>query len=552
MASSAGNAGSGKKPIKILHVEDERGALEVTKFFLERKGQNDFEVHQALSAEQALEKLENGDFDIVISDYKMPGMNGLEFLDELRKRGNDIPFIIFTGKGEERVAIEALNRGANRYIKKEGSPDVLFDNLARHIRELVMKRTEQKRAEGEGEYGGGETYYSLVQALNDPDWNVRVHAANSLGELGDVRAVEPLIARLEDEDEDVRTAAARALGMIGDTGARTIDALISSLKDEKRGVRKAAAHALGMIGKPALERLIQALSDRSAHVRLGAAEALGMIRDASAIEPLIHALSDDNLDVRWSAAEALHNIGEPAVEPLLKTLRNIGDRDVKWSIVEILGGIRDRRAVEPLIHALSDDAENVRMSAAWALGRIGDPEAVLPLFQALKDRNGNVRKAAAEALAMIGVPAIDVLIRGLREKDAHLRKTCAEILSEIRDVRAAEALFQARMDDDQEVRRAALRALDKIQRDAARVKGGRGGIRMRISDTRMHGVNERDEVKLTPEQLKEIKDLHARGYRDLHIAEKMGIPVKSVEDYLRGERVRRLEEKYMNVRRFTV
>ena len=73
-----------------MHVEDEKGALEITKLFLERKGQNDFEVTQALSAEQGLEKPENGNFDVVISDYRMPGMDDLE--------GG-----ISTGKGRGRI-----------------------------------------------------------------------------------------------------------------------------------------------------------------------------------------------------------------------------------------------------------------------------------------------------------------------------------------------------------------------------------------------------------------------------------------------------------------
>ena len=547
-----------KSPIRVLHVEDEKGALEITKLFLERKGQNDFEVTQALSAEQGLEKLENGNFDVVISDYRMPGMDGLEFLEELRKRGNDIPFIIFTGKGEERVAIEALNRGANRYIKKEGSPNVLFDNLARHIRELVRgRRTGQEaKEEVKTEHGSGETYDALVRAVNAPDWSVRMDAAKSLGELGDVRAVEPLIECLEDEDEDVRSIAAEALGKIGD--AKAIEPLIKALNDDKRAVRSAAAEALGRIGKPGVEQLVQALKDKSARVRLGAAEALGKLRDVRTIEPLIQALEDDNLDVRWSAAEALSKIGKPAVEPLIKKLSTTEDRDVRWSIVEVLGGIEDRKAVEPLIQLLRDNAENVRMSAAWALGRIGDARAVEPLFQALRDRDGNVRKAAAEALTRIGGPAVETLIRGLRDKDAHIRKLCVEILSKINDVRAAEALIQAKKDGDQGVRRAVLRALDNIWRNEPGVREGKESRNAATATTTAIDKNRRmaeaeeEEVKLSPNQIKEIRDLHARGYRDTQIAEKTGIPQTSVRDYLREERVRRIEQKYMNMHRVTI
>lgn len=58
-----------------------------------------------------MKTLQKGHFDVVVSDYKMPGMNGLEFLEVLRRERYDLPFILFTGKGEEKVAMEALNKG---------------------------------------------------------------------------------------------------------------------------------------------------------------------------------------------------------------------------------------------------------------------------------------------------------------------------------------------------------------------------------------------------------------------------------------------------------
>ena len=133
-------------PIRVLHVEDSVGDLELTRLFLKRKGYNNFKITPVLSAEQGLEILERENFDIVVSDYKMPGMNGLEFLEELRKKGNDIPFIIFTGKGEEEVAMEALNKGANRYIDKDGSPAVSIEALAQHIRQVVEERRKEKES----------------------------------------------------------------------------------------------------------------------------------------------------------------------------------------------------------------------------------------------------------------------------------------------------------------------------------------------------------------------------------------------------------------------
>lgn len=148
---------SNSKQIRVLHVEDEVMDSELTKLFLKKKGYDNLELTSVLSAEEALKKLPVEDFDVIVSDYKMPGMNGLEFLEELRRRGNNIPFIIFTGKGEEKVAIDALNKGANRYIKKDEKPSVLFDTLARCIKEVVeegVKRREKEKRVKELEVRG--------------------------------------------------------------------------------------------------------------------------------------------------------------------------------------------------------------------------------------------------------------------------------------------------------------------------------------------------------------------------------------------------------------
>jgi len=134
------------KVVRILHVEDDVMDAKLTRLFLKRMGYDNFDITNVRSAEQGLEILRKENFDVVVSDYKMPGMNGIEFLEKLRREGNGIPFIIFTGKGEERVAIEALNKGANRYITKNGAPAVLFDRLARYIQEVVEEKAREEKA----------------------------------------------------------------------------------------------------------------------------------------------------------------------------------------------------------------------------------------------------------------------------------------------------------------------------------------------------------------------------------------------------------------------
>ena len=85
-------------------------------------------------------KLGEKEFDVVVSDYEMPVKDGLQFLKELKARGNDIPFILFTGKGREEVAIQALNLGVNAHINKQGKPETVFGELAHAISRVANQR----------------------------------------------------------------------------------------------------------------------------------------------------------------------------------------------------------------------------------------------------------------------------------------------------------------------------------------------------------------------------------------------------------------------------
>ena len=124
--------------ISVLYVDDEPALLEIGKLFLERN--EDFRVDTVTSAAGALAIIGSGKYDVVISDYLMPGLNGIDFLKQLRASGNSIPFVIFTGRGREEVVIQAFNEGADFYIQKGGEPGSQFAELAHKVRQAVSKR----------------------------------------------------------------------------------------------------------------------------------------------------------------------------------------------------------------------------------------------------------------------------------------------------------------------------------------------------------------------------------------------------------------------------
>ena len=126
-------------PLSILYVDDEPLLLDITKEFLEMLG---FRVDVAESGIGALQKVTGISYDAIVSDYQMPGMNGIELLKEIRKRNLDIPFILFTGRGREEVVIEAIENGADFYLQKGGKPIPQFSELTHKIKTAVSRRRD--------------------------------------------------------------------------------------------------------------------------------------------------------------------------------------------------------------------------------------------------------------------------------------------------------------------------------------------------------------------------------------------------------------------------
>jgi PAS domain S-box-containing protein len=134
---------SEKKSIRVLHVDDETSLQKIAKQCLEMQGQ--FQVDAASSVGEAFEKIEKERYDAVVSDYQMPGKDGLQFLKELRQKGNTIPFVMFTGKGREEVAVEAWSLGADHYVNKTGDPETVYCELAHCLRSSVEKHVAEAR-----------------------------------------------------------------------------------------------------------------------------------------------------------------------------------------------------------------------------------------------------------------------------------------------------------------------------------------------------------------------------------------------------------------------
>ena len=151
----------------ILYVDDEDILLNLGKIFLERTG--DFTVETMNSALHATEHIKSSHYDAIVSDYEMPGKNGIELLKEVRSQCGDIPFILFTGKGREDVVIDAINNGVDFYLQKGGTPTPQFAELSH----LIKKAIERKRA-SETLLNNEERLRFALEGTNDGLWDLDI------------------------------------------------------------------------------------------------------------------------------------------------------------------------------------------------------------------------------------------------------------------------------------------------------------------------------------------------------------------------------------------
>ena len=159
-----------KEPFQVLYVDDEEFLLDLARLFLERSG--DMVVSVTTSPHEVLDHMESGRYDAIISDYEMPVMNGIELLKAVRERDTTFPFILFTGRGREEVAIEALNNGANFYLQKGGDPKAQFAELAHKVRQAILLNQTGKELHRSHQELSRATnrYKALIAASNTGAW----------------------------------------------------------------------------------------------------------------------------------------------------------------------------------------------------------------------------------------------------------------------------------------------------------------------------------------------------------------------------------------------
>ena len=127
----------------VLLVDDEEQFLDVLSERLESRG---LKVNTVTSGEDALSKVEDKNFDAIILDLAMPGIDGIETLRRIKEKRPDLGIIMMTGQATVKSGIEAMKLGAEDLLEKPVDLNELLEKIgeAKHKRMLVVEKSRQK------------------------------------------------------------------------------------------------------------------------------------------------------------------------------------------------------------------------------------------------------------------------------------------------------------------------------------------------------------------------------------------------------------------------
>lgn len=195
-------------PGNILIVEDEKEAAYVLKAILQKEG---YQVVSHSTGEMALKELQEKDFDVVITDLRMPGMNGIELIQAAKKVREDLDFIVISGYGSVDEELKALRAGASEFIHKPIDKDHLLHFITRtlekkNLEKILLQRTQQL-VQSEKMATVGLLSTGIAHEINNPTTFIRTNLQlmkeyikrlkprlENLTKKGNVEAIENVIS----------------------------------------------------------------------------------------------------------------------------------------------------------------------------------------------------------------------------------------------------------------------------------------------------------------------------------------------------------------------
>lgn len=203
--------------LRLLVVDDAQEEASLYGWYLAKLKQYEVLIDYAENGLKGIEKLDKGQYDLVFTDYRMPVMDGLTFLGEVKKRGFQVPIVVLTGAGDETVAAKAMKLGALDYLPKRNIPRTDFGAiLARAIETKRARDDLKERQELDGLRDqlvadlSGELRNSLeaLKKLRDDMASGRPERAGAM--QADLRALQEAVIHMEGLIEDLNNLRAVA------------------------------------------------------------------------------------------------------------------------------------------------------------------------------------------------------------------------------------------------------------------------------------------------------------------------------------------------------
>ena len=166
--------------INILLIEDNQDYVFFTKRILEKK-EGEYQLDFATDPKDGLKKLIDKNYDVVLCDYRMPGFTAFDILKEIRKTNKELPFIVVTASGSEKVAVGLMKEGAYDYIVKDASYEDTLPVVIKRSLEIFNAKKEKERLKRDIERAAQEweaTFNSITDLVSIHDRDCRILRAN--------------------------------------------------------------------------------------------------------------------------------------------------------------------------------------------------------------------------------------------------------------------------------------------------------------------------------------------------------------------------------------
>jgi PAS domain S-box-containing protein len=255
-----------EESISVLCVDDEPGLADLTATFL-KQFDGRFSTSTALSAQEGLDYLDENNVDCVVSDYDMPALDGLAFLEAVRATNPDLPFILFTGRGSEEIASDAISAGVSDYMQKESGNDQ-YAVLGQRILNVVHRhrsRVQQQETETRAETILGASPDAILVSVGSEF----VYANPAAVDLYDVPDKSALLGRQAGEfiHPDYRDDVDRQLQQVesGERPADHIPRTLLTLEGKEVPVEVTARHVM-WDNDPGVVAIVRDLSDQEAQI----------------------------------------------------------------------------------------------------------------------------------------------------------------------------------------------------------------------------------------------------------------------------------------------